>query len=365
MSGIWDGTQCCSRSHYFNTYLTVLQETFCVMPTFLMSECPNGFHNRKWWLLQTCTCMTSGKICSSPQCNDRVLLCYVLLCIRVYCFSARSTQYSSIAFACSAGESSNSNLSYSYTWLQTDQKLPSSGSTLVYAWFLSFRMSDLFWARQRARSSIFNVSESLFPIGSHRKYEIWSRYITQQVGKSQDVWRETQSLCIGWSRVTSEGFSFFYEWSRRTGNVRSGQIRLLEVRGSPWRSLGCIIRNPNNRIGRSESLRRECWKKKGLVSVSSFLRVYFFHLFPFFCSGWKKIEKWTSLFSLPYWRQKKCIYKHMFRENMESICANKHKQNMESTRATTIHGRGRTIWQKNEKIQSHCTLQRYTTMHAA
>ena len=35
--------------------------------------------------------------------------------------------------------------------------------------------------------------------------------------------------------------------------------------------------------------------------------------------------------------------KHICRENMESICANKHKQNMESTRATTIHGRGRTI----------------------
>jgi hypothetical protein len=67
---------------------------------------------------------------------------------------------------------------------------------------LSLRSSTIFFV-----SAIFFVSESLFPIRFHRKYEIQSRYMTQQAGKSQPVLqrnsagkRQVPLLCYGDSR---------------------------------------------------------------------------------------------------------------------------------------------------------------------
>ena len=69
-----------------------------------------------------------------------------------------------------------------------DCKLNRNSLFLFYTllvWSESYRMSNSSCARQRARSSFFIVSESLFPIRSHRKYDIWSRYISYNTADRQ------------------------------------------------------------------------------------------------------------------------------------------------------------------------------------
>ena len=51
----------------------------------------------------------------------------------------------------------------------------------------SYRMSDSSCARQRARSSIFIVSESLFPIRSHRKCTLSSFFDRRKLVVSPDA----------------------------------------------------------------------------------------------------------------------------------------------------------------------------------
>ena len=58
-----------------------------------------------------------------------------------------------------------------------------SDSSIV--WSQSYRISDCSYTRQHASSAIFIVSESLFPI---RKYEVWSRSITQKRMRREYVW---------------------------------------------------------------------------------------------------------------------------------------------------------------------------------